>query len=80
LLFFLDNLKAFITQFSMILEGEHRLDQARAHVAACETKATKLKKELRKVSRRGSAAEIRQLEINLDQAENAFVRAQNEGL
>jgi len=64
----------------MILEGEHRLDQARAHVAACEMKATKLKKELRKTTRRGNVAEIRHLEIQLIQAENTFVQAQNEGL
>jgi multidrug resistance efflux pump len=64
----------------MILEGEHRLDQARAHVTACEMKATKIKQELRKATRRGSVAEIQQLEIKLDQAENSFVQAQNEGL
>jgi len=64
----------------MILEGEHRLDQARAHVAACEMKATKLRKELRKASRRGSMAEVHQLEIQLVQAENSFLQAQNEGL
>lgn len=77
---FADNLKAFITQFSMILEGEHRLDQAKAHVAACEMKTTKLKKELRKTTRRGNMAEIRQLELQLVQAENSFVQAQNEVL
>jgi multidrug resistance efflux pump len=69
-----------MTQFSMILEGEHHLDQARAHVAACEMKAAKIKKELRKANRRGSAAEIHHLDMNLEQAENSYVRAQNEGL
>jgi uncharacterized membrane protein (DUF106 family) len=64
----------------MILEGEHHLDQARAHVTACEMKATKLKKELRKATRRGNAAEIQQLEIQLVHAENSFLQAQNEGL
>jgi len=76
---FTDNLKAFIAQFSMILEGEHRLDQAKAHVTACEMKATKIKKELRKAARRSSVApEVQQLEIQLVQAENSFVMAQNE--
>jgi hypothetical protein len=64
----------------MILEGEHRLDQARAHVTACEMKATKIKKELRKATRRGSVAEIQQLEIKMVQAENSFAEAQSEGL
>jgi hypothetical protein len=81
ILCFLDNLKAFATQFSMILEGEHHLDQARAHVAACEIKATKIKKELMRATRRGgSVAEIQQLEIKLVQAEHSCVQAQNEGL
>jgi multidrug resistance efflux pump len=78
--FFLDNLKALVAQFSMILEGEHRLDQARAHVTACEMKATKIRKELRKATRRGTGAEVQQLEIKLTQAENSFIQAQNEGL
>jgi len=64
----------------MILEGEQRLDQARAHVAACEVKATKLKKDIRKTARRGNVAEIHHLEVQLVQAENSFVQAQNEGL
>jgi hypothetical protein len=65
----------------MILEGEHRLDQAKAHVTACEMKATKIKKELRKATRRSSVTpEVQQLEIQLIQAENSFVMAQNEGL
>jgi hypothetical protein len=64
----------------MILEGEQQLDQTRAHVTACEMKAAKIRKEFRKVSRRGSAAETQQLEIKLDQAENSFVQAQHEGL
>jgi hypothetical protein len=80
LFFFLDNLKEFVTQFSMILEGEHHLDQARAHVTACEMKATKTKKELRKATRRGTGAEVQHLEIKLVEAQNSFVQAQNEGL
>ena len=64
----------------MILEAEHHLDQARAHVTACEMKATKIKKESRKAARRGNGAEVQQLEIKLVQAENSFVQAQNEGL
>jgi hypothetical protein len=64
----------------MILEGEQHLDQARTHVTACDTKAAKLKKELRKACRRGSAAEAQQLEIKLAEAENSFVQAQDEGL
>jgi hypothetical protein len=64
----------------MILEGEHRLDQAKAHAAACEMKASKLKKDLRKATRQGSVTEVQQLEIKLVQAEHSFVQAQNEGL
>lgn len=76
----LDHLKVFITHFAMILEGEHHLDQARTHVTACEMKAAKIKKELRKAYRRGSASETQQLEIKLAQAENSFVQAQDEGM
>ena len=64
----------------MILEGEHRLDQAKAQVTACEMKATKLRKELRKATRRGSMAESQQLEIQLVQAESSLELAKDSGL
>jgi hypothetical protein len=64
----------------MILEGEQHLDQARTHVAACEIKVGKIKKELRKASTRGSAAEVQQLETKFAQAENSCIQAQDEGL
>jgi hypothetical protein len=63
----------------MVLEGEHHIDHARTHVTACEMKATKLRKELKKTSKRGSAEEAQQLEIKLTQAERSCDQAQFEG-
>jgi hypothetical protein len=74
-----DHLKEFITNFEMILEGEHHIDQARSHVTACEMRVTKMKKELKKASKRGSAEDAQQLEIKLTQAERSCDQAQFEG-
>jgi hypothetical protein len=77
--FISDHLKEFITQFEMILEGEHHIDQARSHVTACEMRAVKIKKELKKASKRGSEEETRQLEMKLAQTKNSCDQAQFEG-
>ncbi|XP_021915158.1 uncharacterized protein LOC110827625 isoform X2 [Zootermopsis nevadensis] len=77
---FADHLKEFITNFEMILEGEHHIDQARTHVTACEMKASKFRKELKKASKRGSAEEAQQMEIKLAQAERSCDQAQFEVL
>ena len=63
----------------MILEGEHHIDQARTHVTACELRAAKIKKELKKAAKRGSQEEMNQLEIKLTQAEKSCDHAQIEG-
>jgi hypothetical protein len=76
---FSEHLKEFITNFEMILEGEYHIDHARTHVTACEMRATKLRKELKKASRRGSAEEAQQLEMKLTQAERQSDQAQFEG-
>lgn len=77
---FADNLKEFITQFEMILEGEQHIDQARTQVAACELRAAKIKKELKKATKKCSEEEMHQLEIKLCQAERSCDNAQIEVL
>ncbi|XP_069693565.1 uncharacterized protein [Periplaneta americana] len=77
---FADHLKEFITQFEMILEGEQHIDQARTHVTACEMRTAKIKKELKKASKRGNSEEIQQLEAKLAQAEKSCDQAQFEVL
>ncbi|KAJ9587845.1 hypothetical protein L9F63_018717, partial [Diploptera punctata] len=75
-----DHLKEFITQFEMILEGEQHIDQARTHITACELRAAKIKKELKKAAKRVSEEEMHQLEAKLTQAEKSCDHAQIEVL
>jgi hypothetical protein len=77
--FISDHLKEFVTQFEMILEGEHHIDQARTHVTTCERRVVKIKKKLNKVSKRGNEEETRQMEMKLAQAKDSCDLAQVEG-
>ncbi|XP_064477606.1 uncharacterized protein LOC135391308 [Ornithodoros turicata] len=75
---FLEQLKAFKHQFDLILEGEKHVDQARNQLAICEQKELKIKKELKKASKKATVEEINNLEMRLAQAERAKDLAQYE--
>ncbi|XP_074660736.1 uncharacterized protein LOC141913171 [Tubulanus polymorphus] len=68
---FTEQLKMFKQMFELILEGEKHIDQARNHLALCEQKEGKIKKELKKAAKFATNDEIRSLETKLLQAERA---------
>lgn len=77
---FVEHLKAFKHHFDLILEGEKQVDQARNSLALCEQKELKIKKELKKASKKATVEEISNLEMKLAQAERAKDLAQFETL
>ncbi|XP_043203611.1 eukaryotic translation initiation factor 3 subunit A-like isoform X1 [Amphibalanus amphitrite] len=60
-------LKALRYQFEMILEGEEQLDSCRSELAACETKESKHRRELKKAA----AGDRQQAELKLTASERA---------
>lgn len=75
---FAEHLKKFKHQFEMILEGEKQVDHARTHLAQCEQRELKIRKELKKAAKKATVEEINNLEIKLSQAERAKDLAQLE--
>lgn len=73
-----DNLKDFRHQFEMVLEGARQLDVARTTLQGAEQKENKIKKELKKVSKKAPADEIRELSGRLSEAEREKDIAQME--
>jgi len=64
-----ENLKDFRHQFEMVLEGARQLDVARTTLQVAEQKETKIKKELKKVAKKATADEIREMSGKLSEAE-----------
>uniref|UniRef100_A0A147BHM0 Putative myosin-i heavy chain-like protein n=1 Tax=Ixodes ricinus TaxID=34613 RepID=A0A147BHM0_IXORI len=77
---FVEHLKAFKHHFDLILEGEKQVDQARNALVLCEQKELKIKKELKKASKKATVEEISNLELKLAQAERAKDLAQYEAM
>ncbi|XP_013776595.1 uncharacterized protein LOC106461326 isoform X1 [Limulus polyphemus] len=75
---FTEHLKNFKHQFEMILDGEKQVDNARAHLAQCEQRELRIRKELKKAAKKATVEEINNLEIKLSQAERAKDLAQLE--
>ncbi|KAG8238199.1 hypothetical protein J437_LFUL018082, partial [Ladona fulva] len=65
-------------QFELILEGEKHVDQARNHLNRCETTEMKIRKELKKATKKPLAEEVRELEMRVAQAERTREHAQLE--
>ncbi|XP_063219267.1 uncharacterized protein LOC134529287 isoform X2 [Bacillus rossius redtenbacheri] len=75
---FTDNLKDFIYQFEMVLEGEYKIDETRNYVTSCEQKEMKIKKELKKLSSKSPNDSINKLETKLKDAQQSKDVAQLE--
>lgn len=75
---FSDHLKEFVCQFELILEGEKHVDQARNNLNRCELAEMKIRKELKKASKKSLSEDVRELELRLAQAERSRDHAQLE--
>lgn len=62
----------------MILEGEQRIDKMREHLAACELRESKLKKELKKATQKGTVDDIKEIEIKIAEAKSSIKAGQIE--
>lgn len=68
---FADHLKEYRSQYELILEGEKHVTQAREMLAVREQREGKLRKELKKASKKAPAEEVRLLKEKLSQAERS---------
>ncbi|XP_071519591.1 uncharacterized protein [Panulirus ornatus] len=68
---FADELKEYRTQYELVLEGERHVTHAREILAAREQHEGKLRKELKKASKKAPAEEVRLLKEKLSQAERS---------
>ncbi|CAL1269877.1 unnamed protein product [Larinioides sclopetarius] len=75
---FIEHLKTFKNHFELILEGEKQLDAAQNQLATCELNEQRIRKELKRASKKATEEEINNLEIKLSQAERAKYLAQLE--
>lgn len=58
---FIAGIKKFKHQFNLILESETLLDKSKAHLASCEQRENKVKKELKKATAKANIEEAKQL-------------------
>ncbi|XP_035208384.1 uncharacterized protein LOC118183065 [Stegodyphus dumicola] len=75
---FIEHLKTFKNHFELILEGERQLDIAQSQLVSCEQHEQRIRKELKRASKKATEEEINNLEIKLSQAERAKYLAQLE--
>lgn len=75
---FLEQVTKFKYQFDMILEGEQRIDKIREHLAACEQRESKLKKELKKAAQKGTVDDVKEIEEKIAEAKSSISVAQIE--
>ncbi|KAJ8303887.1 hypothetical protein KUTeg_017470 [Tegillarca granosa] len=75
---FSEHLKEYRQMLEMVLEGEKNVIQAKNNLAACDQRASKLKKELKKSAKKATVEEMRVLENKLSQAERSKDLAQLE--
>ncbi|KFM71824.1 hypothetical protein X975_01820, partial [Stegodyphus mimosarum] len=75
---FIEHLKTFKNHFELILEGERQLDIAQSQLVNCEQHEQRIRKELKRASKKATEEEINNLEIKLSQAERAKYLAQLE--
>nr|XP_045596603.1 uncharacterized protein LOC123757189 [Procambarus clarkii] len=68
---FADQLKEYRTQYELILEGEKHVTQAREMLVVREQRESKLRKELKKASKKAPAEEVSLLKEKLNQAERS---------
>lgn len=64
----------------MILEGEQRIDKIREHLAACELRENKLKKELKKATQKGTVDDVKEIEEKIREAKSSISMAQIESM
>lgn len=75
---FIEQIKIFKNHFELILEGERQLDIAQTQLMTCEQHEHRIRKELKKASKKATDEEINNLEYKLSQAERAKCLAQLE--
>ncbi|KAK3600776.1 hypothetical protein CHS0354_009204 [Potamilus streckersoni] len=75
---FIGHLKEYKHTYEMILEGDKDIDRAKQNLTVCEQKEGKIRKELRKSTRKSNPVDIRVLEAKLSQAERTKEIAQLE--
>lgn len=68
---FSERLKDFRCQFDAVLDGEKQVNIAKSNVGACEKREASLRKDIKKLSKKGSNEDLRHLQNKLAQTERA---------
>ena len=71
-----EHMKQCKGQFQLILEGEKEVDACRNGLITCEQNEEKLKKELQRAQKKGTAEEVLLISKKLEQAVQARARAE----
>ena len=74
-----DQLKDYRQQFELLLEGENQVDRCKQKLINSEAKESKIRKDLRKASKKSNSSETQEHEAQLKQATDAKNLAHEEG-
>lgn len=73
-------LKKFKHSFELILESETLLDKSKSHLASCEQRENKIRKELKRANMKGNVDEAKQLTERQTENQALVKIAQTEGM